>query len=99
MEDEKINIDDFKIIVKKYDKGNNFVILNLLICGVIEVRGFRVRYTPTKHSINPIWIVSPPSVKGRGGLYFWIFQLKNTILWQKLESRMIKEAQKEANDI
>lgn len=99
MEDEKINIEDFKIIVKKYDRENNYVILNILICKTIEVRGFIVRYTTTRHSASPVWIVNPPSVKGRKGMYFWIFQLKNTILWQKLESRMIKEARREANDI
>ncbi|MCL6096285.1 MAG: hypothetical protein M1444_01180 [Patescibacteria group bacterium] len=88
-----MEIEDFEILIKKYDKEKNFVILNLLIKDELEVRGFICRYTTTKNSpMYPVWIVSPPSVKGRGKHFFWIINLKNPALWQKLQEKMIEMA-------
>lgn len=88
-----MNIEDFEIKIKKYDREKNVVIVNLLVCGELEIRGYRVRYTTTRFSPNyPVWIASPPSVKGRNKTSFWIVRLKNPALWQKLEKKLIEEA-------
>ncbi len=87
-----MNIDDFEITVKKYDREKQVVILNILAHGVLEVRGFRARYGRTKRSPNAsVWIVSPPAVRV-GKNYFWIFELKDNELWQQLSEQIIEKA-------
>ena len=87
-----LSIDDFEINIKKYDTNKNHVIVNLLICKELEIRGFIVRYSKTKYSpINPVWIVSPPCVKTRKQVYFWIFNLKNLNLWKELQKEIIRQ--------
>jgi hypothetical protein len=87
-----MNIEDFEITVKKYDREKQVVILNLVIKQVLEVRGFRARYGRTKHSPTAsVWIVSPPAVK-TGKIYFWIFEVKDSDLWQLLSEKMIRLA-------
>lgn len=87
-----MNIDDFEIRVKKYDREKQVVILNILVQNVLEVRGFRARYGRTQRSLNSsVWIVSPPAVRV-GKNYFWIFILKDNELWQQLSERMIQAA-------
>lgn len=92
-----MNIEDFDIKIKKYNREKNVVIVNLLVLGELEMRGFIVRYTPTKHSSSPVWIVSPPSIKMRNKVYFWIVQLKNPTLWEKLQKEMIRLAKEYTN--
>ena len=84
-----LHIEDFEIKIKKYDRDKNQVIVNLIVCEELEIRGFIVRYTSTKYSTSPIWIVSPPSVKGRNRFYFWIVNLKNPTLWESLQKEII----------
>ncbi|MGI0059307.1 MAG: hypothetical protein ACREBJ_06020 [Nitrosotalea sp.] len=87
-----MNIEDFEITVKKYDREKQVVILNLLACGVLQVRGFRARYGRTKYSPNSsVWIVSPPAIRV-GKNYFWIFELQDNELWQQLSEKMIQLA-------
>lgn len=87
-----MNIDDFEIKVKKYDREKQVVILNILVSGVFEVRGFRARYGRTKYSPNSsVWIVSPPAIR-IGKNYFWIVELQDNDLWQRLSERMIEAA-------
>ncbi len=95
-----MDINDFEIIIKKYHQKKNCVIINLLILRIIEIRGFTVRYTPTKHSSgNSVWIANPPGLRGRGGHWFWIARILDSALWQKLEERMIKKARDYANSL
>jgi len=94
-----MNIQDFDIKIKKYDKKKNLVIVNVLVQGEIEIRGFTVRYTTTKYSPSiPIWLASPPCIKGRLRTYFWIVEFKDPALWQLLEQKIITSA-KEYTDI
>ncbi|MBI4100798.1 hypothetical protein HY439_03630 [Candidatus Microgenomates bacterium] len=95
-----MNIEDFEIKIKKYDREKNCVIANVVVLGELELRGFVVRYTTTKYSTTyPVWIVSPPSVKGRNNNYFWVIKLKNDLLWQQLSKKLIEEANQYANSI
>ena len=92
-----MNIEDFEIRIKKYDREKQVVILNLAIMQICEVRGFRVRYGKTKYSSDrPVWIVSPPAVRV-GKNYFWIFEIKDNDLWQKLSEKMIQLAKEYTN--
>lgn len=85
-----MNIEDFEIKIKKYDEEKNVVYVNLIICKVIEVRNFVVRYTETKYSpLQPVWVVSPPAVKGRDKKYFWIFILNDSALWRLLVKEIV----------
>ena len=95
-----MKIDDFEILVKKYDKEKNVVILNALYLKMLEIRGFTVRYTTTKYSpISPVWLVNPPSIKSRGGHYFWVIRFKDSSLWQKLEEKLKQAARDHANSL
>lgn len=86
-----MNIKDFEIKIKKFDREKNVVYVNLIICGELEIRGWVIRYTETKYSKLPIWIVNPPSVRGRNKKTFWIAHLKNPELWHILEKQIINE--------
>ena len=92
-----MNIEDFKIKIKKYDRETQVVIINIIIFNLLEIRGFRARYGRTKYSPNTsIWIVSPPAIK-TGKNYFWIFVLKDKDLWQQLSEEIIKQAREYTN--
>ncbi len=94
-----MNIEDFEIKIKKYDREKNVVYINLLIYGIAEVRNFVIRYTETKHSpLHPVWVVNPPAVKGRGGKYFWIFKINDPALWELVQKKIIDEV-KEYTDL
>ena len=87
-----MNIEDFEIKIKKYDREKNVVIVHLLILKIIEIRGFIVRYALTRYSHgSPVWIVSPPSVR-IGKFYFWQFRCINLDLWKEIEKKMIELA-------
>lgn len=95
-----MNIEDIEIKVKKYDKVKNFVIANILISKILEIRGFTVRYTTTKKSPNSsVWLVNPPSVVGRNKKYFWIVRFLDTELWAHLENKLIEEAKNYSNSL
>ncbi len=92
-----LTIDDIEIKIKKYDREKQIIIVNIMICEKLEIRGFRVRYGRTKYSPNtPIWIASPPSIKIRSK-YFWIVEFKDIDLWVELEKRLINEARSYTN--
>ncbi len=85
-----MDIDDFEIKIKTYQRAKNVVIVNIVVKDSIEIRGFVVRFTITKYSPSyPVWIVSPPSVRGRNKAYFWIVKFKDSALWQQLEERIV----------
>jgi hypothetical protein len=87
-----MNIDDFEIKIKKFDREKNYVIVHLTILSTFEIRGFLVRYTTTKYSNGrAVWIVSPPSQK-MGKVYFHIARCKDLDLWKELEKRIIEKA-------
>jgi len=87
-----MQIEDFEIKIKKFDREKNVVYVNLIICGELETRGWVVRYTTTKYSTNSaVWIVNPPSAKGRNKKTFWIVYLKNPSLWNLLQKKVIDE--------
>lgn len=93
-----MNVDDIEIKIKSYDRIKNLVIVNLNIYEVIEIRGFTVRYTTTKHSPTyPVWMVTPPSVRGRNKMFFHIVRIKDSALWQQLEKRIIEMAKEYTN--
>lgn len=95
-----MKIEDIQIKIKKYDKEKNFVLVNLLICGVLELRGFVIRYTTTKKSPNsPVWLVNPPSVVGRNKKFFWIVRFTDSELWGRLKNRIIDEAKNYTNSL
>jgi hypothetical protein len=94
-----MKIDDFEIIVKKYDKEKSCVIVNLLVFKVLEIRGFTVRCLTTKSSPTiPVYMVCPPSVKAGKG-WFWIVKFSDTALWQQLKEWMKCEAKKHVNSL
>lgn len=93
-----MNIDDIEIKIKKYDRKKNLVIVNLTLLDTVEMRGFTVKYTTTKHSpISPVWLVTPPSVRGRNKMYFWIVRFRDSALWGKLEKKIIEMAKEYTN--
>lgn len=92
-----MTIEDFEIKIKKYDREKQVVIANINMLGTVEVRGFRIRYGKTKYSGNSsVWIVSPPAVRV-GKNYFWIFEIKDSDLWQQLSELLIKQAKEYTN--
>lgn len=94
-----MDIEDFEIKIKKYDRAKNTVIVNVVVLEVIELRGFTVRYTPTKHSTTPIWLVTPPSIKtSRHKPYFWIVRIKDSALWQQLQERIVDYTKEYTNN-
>lgn len=94
-----MNLEDIEIKIKKYDRKKNLVIVNLIIEEVLEIRGFTVRYTTTRRSAIPIWIVNPPSVIGRNKTYFWITRFLDSDFWQRLQEEIIRQAREYANNI
>jgi hypothetical protein len=95
-----MNIEDFEIKIKKYDRDKNVVIANILVCGELEIRGFRVSFTTTKSSPHyPVWIASPPSIRARNKSFFWIVRLTSAALWQQLQNKLVEEARSYANKL
>lgn len=95
-----LSIDDIDIKIKKYDREKNQVILNLIIYDQLELRGFIVRYTETKFSpYNPVWVVTPPSIKGRNKVWFHIVRFKDSALWQQLQKQIIDVANNHVNTL
>lgn len=93
-----MDIDNFKIEIKKYDEQKHFVIVNVIVLDTIELRGFTVRYTTTKYSHGyPVWLVSPPTRMDRNKIPFWIVRILDSTLWQQLQRAIIKEAEKYTN--
>lgn len=93
-----IALDDIEIKIKKYDREKNNVIINLVIFEQLEIRGFRCNYMKTKYSNgNSVWIVNPPSIKGRNKTWFHIIRFKDSDLWQELEKRIIEDAKEYTN--
>ena len=85
-----LNIDDFDIKIKKYDRDKNEVIVNVTVGEILEIRGYRVRYTETKFSHgSAVWIVAPPAVRGRNKKWFWIVNMKDNELWSALQEKII----------
>ena len=95
-----INIDDIEIKIKTYDRKKNQVILNLMLFDQLQIRGFIVRYTTTKFSlITPVWVVTPPSVRGRNKAWFHIVRFTDSALWEQLQKRIIEAANEHANSL
>lgn len=93
-----MNIEDIEIRIKKWDKtrSKNQVIVNLTILNIVEIRGYTARYTTTIHSpVHPVWIVTPPSIQGRNKIWFHIARFKDTLLWEKLQKRIIEHVKEE----
>ena len=87
-----MNIEDIEIKIKKYDRTKNYVLVNLLLFKELEIRGYVVRFTKTKNTTTPIWLVTPPSVpigRGKYRKYFWITEFKDADFWEKLQQRII----------
>ena len=84
-----LEIDDIEIKIKKYDRDKNIVILNLLICGQLEIRGYTVRFTETRYSRSkPIWLVTPPSTRTKRNVWFHVVRFKDTALWQQVREQI-----------
>lgn len=95
-----MDIEDFEIKVKKYDTVKSVVYVNVTVYGVLEIRGYVVRYTTTKYSHgSSVWMVSPPAIKGKNRRYFWIVELKDTELWKQLQELIISKAKDYTNSI
>ena len=95
-----MDIEDIEIHIKKYDPKSNVVIANAVVSGVIEIRGFMARYTTTKGSPhNPVWVVGPPSVKGRNGKYFCVVRIRDSNLWLRLQKMIVDKAREYTNQI
>ncbi len=95
-----MTIDDIEIKIKKYDREKQVVIVNLLLFEELEIRGYVARFTKTKYSSYPIWLVSPPSVSVGRGKYtkrFWISEFKNSDFWEKLQQEIIHAVIKHTN--
>ena len=91
-----MTIEDIEIKIKKFDREKNYVLVNLLILNTIEIRGFVVRYTKTRYTVSPIWIVNPPSIpsgkKGKYKIYFWVVEFKDPDFWEQLQQKIIHAA-------
>lgn len=87
-----MNIDDFKIQIKKYDRVRQVVTANVIVCELIEIRGYQTRFTETSRPPSPRWVVSPPAVRKRGSSnkYFWIVKIMDTELWHQLYEKIIQ---------
>jgi hypothetical protein len=88
-----MTIEDFRIKIKKYDRINQVVISNVIVCDIIEIRGFVTRYAELKKSpYASQWIVSPPSVrmKGKSNKYFWIVNILDPELWHQLQEKIVQ---------
>lgn len=88
-----MNIDDFRIKIKKYDQPKQMVISNVIVSEIIELRGFITRYVELKNTPHiPQWIVSPPSVKikGKSNKYFWMVNILDPDLWHQLQEKIVQ---------
>ena len=66
----------------------------------LEIRGFVVRFTITRYSpISPVWVVNPPSVKGRSKEWFHIVRFRDKELWEQLKKEIIVAARDYTNTI
>lgn len=94
-----MNIDDFKIIIKKYDMEKSVVIVNVIVQDILEIRGFQVRYaTFKKPPYASQWIVSPPSQRmKRSSKYFWFVQINDITLWYSLQEKIIVSVKEYTN--
>ena len=93
-----MNIDNFKIKIKKFDEKKNVVYVNLIVFEELEIRGFVVRFTETMYSKGiPVWLVNPPSTRGRNKKYFYFVYFKNASLWALLEKKIIDEVKEYTN--
>ena len=94
-----MDIDDIKIKIVKYDRERNHVIANIIVSDIVEIRGYILRYTTTKHSpIHPVWVVTPPAMKGRNKIWFHIVRIKDPALWEQIQARFVVLA-KEHTDL
>ncbi|MCL4417340.1 MAG: hypothetical protein M1365_11685 [Actinobacteria bacterium] len=95
-----MEIQDFEIQPKKYDKGKNSVYVNIIVCGIFEIRGYVVRFTETQYSHgSAVWVVSPPSVRMRNKRYFWIVRLKDKELWKQLQELIIEKVKEYTSSV
>jgi hypothetical protein len=95
-----MNIDDFRIVIKKYDRVKQVVFSNVVVCETLEIRGYVTRYAELKkYPHTAQWIVSPPSVipKKKSGKYFWIINILNPELWHQLQQKIINAVVEETN--
>ena len=86
-----MNIDDFEVKIKKYDKIRSVVTSNVIVCNLLEIRGYITRYAELKNPpYTPRWIVSPPQIKikGKSNKYFWIVQILDPELWHELQQKI-----------
>lgn len=89
---KNINIDDFRIKIKKYDRIKSVAIVNVIICEMIEIRGYQTRYATLKNPpYTSQWIVSPPLIKKKKvSKPFWIVYLLDVNLWHELQKEIIE---------
>lgn len=85
-----MTIDDFEIEIKKIQEHQ--VIVNVTVCGAIELRGFVIR----KSKYGGPWI-SPPSVQAKNGKYFWQVVFKDNLLWQAIKKKILDSIGDTAN--
>jgi len=95
-----MDINDIEIKIVKCDREKEVFIINLTFFNQLVVRGYRARYKTTKYSPDlPVWLISPPSVVGKGKKFFWIARIIDNDLWLRIQEKMIKEVENYPEDV
>lgn len=95
-----MDIDDIDIKIKKYDREKEVVILNLIFCKRLEVRGFTARLLDTKtEPKHSFWSVNPPCIRRKDNTYFWIVQFLELDFWTQIKERIIEKVENYPEDV
>ena len=85
-----MTIDDIEIKIKKYDREKEHVILNLIICKKLEIRGYTAKLLETKtEPRHSFWSVSPPCKERKDHTYFWIVEVPELDFWTQIKEKII----------
>lgn len=81
-----MKIEDFGVEIKKVNKKKKTVILNVILQGVLEIRGWTARPSTFSKNNGLKWWVSPPCKQGKNGQWYWWVNFSDLGLWKELEA-------------
>lgn len=95
-----MDINDIDIKIKKYNREKEVVILNLIFCKKLEVRGYTARLLETKtEPKHSFWKINPPCILNNNKSFFWITEILDKDLWKKLEEKIIETVRNYPEDV
>ena len=87
-----MDINDIDIKIKKYDRTKRLLILNLIFCKKVELRGYTAKLVETKtEPIHSYWSINPPRIRNKDKTYFWIVNVLESGFWLQIKERIIEK--------